>query len=209
MKTFLAFALVAACILLYGRAADPAPAKPASAPANPLIDYQGFEKVAAEVAPVREKRRLTEEQFAAMAKEPGAVVLDARSADKFAMRHIAGAVSLPFTDFTAESLAKVIPKKDTPVLIYCNNNFSGARASMMRKKAAPADFVTRVEGRQQQVKEARDRGEVWGQGAASLNISTYIALATYGYTNVYELGPLLNVNETSLPFVGTEISGGK
>ena len=41
---------------------------------------------------------------------------------------------------------------------------------------------------------------------ASLNISTYIALATYGYTNVYELGPLLDVKTTKLPFDGTEVS---
>jgi hypothetical protein len=44
---------------------------------------------------------------------------------------------------------------------------------------------------------------------ASLNISTYIALATYGYTNVYELGPLLDVRTTTLPFAGTEVSGAR
>lgn len=143
---------------------------------NPLIDYAGFRKIAAEVQPVRERRRLTEEQFAAMATEPGTVVLDARSADKFALRHIRGAVSLPFTDFTAESLARVIPAKDTRVLIYCNNNFLGAPRSLA-SKGAPA----------------------------SLNISTYIALATYGYTNIYELGPLLDVATTKLSFDGTEM----
>ena len=40
---------------------------------------------------------------------------------------------------------------------------------------------------------------------ASLNISTYIALATYGYTNIYELGPLLDVATTKLPFVGRDV----
>lgn len=92
------------------------------------------------------------------------------------MRHIRGAVSLPFTDFTAESLARVIPAKNTRVLIYCNNNFLGAPVSLA-SKAAPA----------------------------SLNISTYIALATYGYTNIYELAPLLDVATTKLPFEGTEV----
>lgn len=144
---------------------------------NELIDYPQYFRIAREVQPVREKHRLTEEQFAAMAAEPGTVVLDARSADKFLMRHIKGAVSLPFTDFTAESLAKAIPAKATRILIYCNNNFRGAPISLT-SKAAPA----------------------------SLNISTYVALATYGYTNIYELGPLLDVTTTKLPFEGTELS---
>jgi hypothetical protein len=148
--------------------------------ANPRIDYGGFRKIAADVQPIREARRLTERQFAEMAADPDTIVLDARSADKYTLRHIRGAVSLPFTDFTADSLARVIPTKSTRVLIYCNNNFRGAPESM------PAKRVT-----------------------MSLNISSYIALAGYGYTNVYELGPLLDVRTTSLPFVGTEVSSGK
>ena len=144
---------------------------------NELIDYKKYLQIAREVQPVREKRRLTEEQFAAMAAEPGTVVLDARSADKFKLRHIKGAVSLPFTDFTERSLAKALPEKTTRVLIYCNNNFRGAPISLESKA-----------------------------GPASLNISTYIALATYGYTNVYELGPLLDVKTTKLVMEGEEIS---
>src|SRR6187399_493482 len=147
---------------------------------NPRIDYAQFQKIVAQVQPTREQRRLTEEQFAKMAAEPGTIVLDARSADKYALRHITGAVSLPFTDFSEESLAKVIPTKGTRVLIYCNNNFRGAPNSIFGKRAP-----------------------------ASLNISTYIGLASYGYTNVYELGPLLDVTTTKLSFTGTEVSPGK
>jgi 3-mercaptopyruvate sulfurtransferase SseA len=95
MKTLLPCILLAASLL---PAADKIP--------NPLIDYARFREIAKEVEPLREKRRVTEEQFAAMAAEAGTVVLDARSADKYAQRHIRGAVSLPFTDFTAEVLAK-------------------------------------------------------------------------------------------------------
>lgn len=144
--------------------------------ANPLIDYAQFQKIARNVAPLREARRLTEEQFATLAAEPGTVVLDARSADKYALRHLRGAVSLPFTDFTTESLAKAISEKTTRVLIYCNNNFVGAPRSLASKSPP-----------------------------ASLNISTYIALATYGYTNIYELGPLLDVATTTLRFEGSEV----
>ena len=144
---------------------------------NPLVDYKGFLKVVSQVESVRENRRLTEAQFAEFSAQPGTIVLDARSADKFQLRHLVGAVSLPFTDFTAPSLAQVIPSKTTRVLIYCNNNFRGAPISLASKSAP-----------------------------ASLNISTSIALQTYGYTNVYELGPLLDVATTKLPFAGTEVS---
>lgn len=112
-----------------------------------------------------------------MASEPDTLVLDARSGDKFRLRHIRGAISLPFTDFTAKTLAAAIPAKETRVLIYCNNNFEGDRVSFA-SKAAPA----------------------------SLNISTFVSLATYGYRNVYELGPLLDVRTTSLLFEGTAVA---
>ena len=43
--------------------------------------------------------------------------------------HIAGAVNLPLTDFTATSLAAVIgADPGRRILIYCNNNFSNHRA---------------------------------------------------------------------------------
>jgi phage shock protein E len=143
---------------------------------NELIDYRKYLQIALEVQPVREHRRVTEEQFIAASAERGTIVLDARSADKFKLRHVKGAVSLPFTDFTAEALAKVIPEKTTRVLIYCNNNFRGSPVSLATKRPP-----------------------------ASLNISTYVALATYGYTNIYELGPLLDVRTTKIVFEGEEV----
>ena len=38
---------------------------------------------------------------------------------------------------------------------------------------------------------------------ASLNISTYIALYTYGYRNVYELAPLVDPAKSKLTLVGS------
>lgn len=166
MKTTLLTLLLTSSSLL---AADRIP--------NQLIDYPQFVRIAERSGSAREQRRVTEDQFMELAARPDTVVLDARSADKFAMRHIKGAVSLPFTDFTEASLAKAIPTKTTRVLIYCNNNFRGS----------PAAFASK-------------------SPAASLNISTYIALTTYGYTNVHELGPLLDVAKTRLPFEGSEVA---
>ncbi len=161
------------CLLLAAPAID---AKNPNIP-NSLINYPKFLQIATDTQSTRAQHRLTEEQFAKLAAEQGTIVLDARSADKYALRHIEGAVSLPFTDFTAEALAKAIPEKTTRILIYCNNNFRGAPVAFAPKSAP-----------------------------ASLNISTYIALATYGYTNIYELGPLLDIKTTKLVFEGTEVT---
>ncbi|HEX2750635.1 MAG TPA: rhodanese-like domain-containing protein [Verrucomicrobiales bacterium] len=171
------FALITATLALTASAQPPA-AKQKAAPSipNPQIDYRRFMKIAAAAESLRESHRLTEEQFIAAAAQPGTVVLDARSADKFALRHIKGSVNLPFTDFTVESLAKVIPAKTTKVLIYCNNNFTGSPAAFASKSAP-----------------------------AALNISTFVSLTTYEYTNIYELGPLKDVKNTKIVFEGAEV----
>jgi rhodanese-related sulfurtransferase len=143
---------------------------------NRLIDYNGFQKIVVSSAQERESRRLSEAQFMAMMKEQGVIVLDARSATRYQQMHVLGAVNLPFTEFTEASLAAVIPNKDSKILIYCNNNFEGSQTAFISK--APA---------------------------ASLNLSTYTSLKAYGYTHIYELGPLLNVATTKLPFAGSEV----
>lgn len=143
---------------------------------NRLINYGAFKKIVVQSAQERESRRLTEEQFITMSNDQNVVLLDARSASRYTLRHIKGAKSLPFTEFTASSLSAVIPNKNTKILIYCNNNFEGS----------PTAFASKAP-------------------AASLNLSTYTSLKAYGYNNIYELGPLLNISTTKIPFAGTEV----
>jgi hypothetical protein len=140
--------------------------------ANPAIDMQGYLRAAAEAAEHRESRRLSEEDFIRMSREPGTVILDARSGEKYNELHIKDAINLSFPDITVESLNSTLPDKNTRILIYCNNNFVGAEKAFPTK--APV---------------------------ASLNISTYISLYSYGYRNVYELGPLLDIKTSKLDFV--------
>jgi rhodanese-related sulfurtransferase len=140
---------------------------------NPNIDFAAHRRAVMETGRLRETRRVSEDRFLELAAEPGTVILDARSESKFRMRHIKGAVSLPFTEFTETNLANVIPDKTTRVLIYCNNNFEGDRVAFAAKKAP-----------------------------AALNLSTFANLTLYGYTNVIELGPLLDVAKTKIPFEG-------
>ena len=146
----------------------------AADPGNPRIDYQGFARDVAEVGKLRATRRVSEAEFIRMAAEPGTVVLDARSERLYRLRHLKGAINLSYPDFTAATLAAVIPGRDTRVLIYCNNNFVGLPDSMPVKAVA-----------------------------AALNVSTFVALHTYGYRNVYELGPAVD-HTTRLVFAGDE-----
>ncbi|MFA6986048.1 MAG: rhodanese-like domain-containing protein [Arenimonas sp.] len=137
---------------------------------NPAIDMDGFLRVSRQAAEHRQSHRVSEQDFLRMSREPGTIVLDARSAEKYRLLHVHGAINLSFPDITVDSLAQTIPDKSTRILIYCNNNFSGA------EKPFPAKMAS-----------------------ASLNLSTYIALYNYGYRNVYELGPLIDVHATKLP----------
>ena len=38
--------------------------------------------------------------------------------------------------------------------------------------------------------------------SASLNVYTFNMLYAYGYTNVYELGPLIEIDKSRIPFEG-------
>ena len=83
------------------------------------------------------ERRVTEQQFLNMASQPGTVVFDARSDDKYQRLHIKGAKHLDFTEITADNLSRVIPVKSTRVLIYCNNNFLNEPAAFAPKHRPP------------------------------------------------------------------------
>jgi phage shock protein E len=145
-------------------------------PENPRIDMVAYLQVADEAAKHRESRRISEGDFIRMSHDPGTVILDARSPEKFAQMHVKGAVNLSFSDMTVESLASLFPDKRTRILIYCNNNFENS------EKAFPTKIAR-----------------------ASLNLSTYIALYSYGYRNVFELAPLLDPATAKIEFEGTEV----
>ena len=143
----------------------------AAAQVNPAIDMEGYLRVSREAAAHRQARRLTEAEFIRMSREPGTVILDARSKQRFDELHVKGAINLSFPDIALDSLAGTIPDKATRILIYCNNNFVNAESAFPKKLAS-----------------------------ASLNLSTYIALYNYGYRNVYELGPLIDIRSSKLEF---------
>jgi hypothetical protein len=83
---------------------------------------------------------------------------------------------LPFTDFTASFFAKVVPDEDTQILNYGADNFLGSSKAFASKSPA-----------------------------TSLTLSTCTSLSAYGYTNVFELSPLLNVATTKILFEGIKV----
>ena len=141
--------------------------------ANPAIDMPGYLAAAVAAAELRESHRVSEQEFLRLAAIPGTIVLDARSREKFDQLHVAGAVNLSFPDIAVASLRSMIPDERSRILIYCNNNFVDAEGPFPSKLPA-----------------------------ASLNLSTFIALYTYGYRNVWELGPQLDLAHSILPFEG-------
>lgn len=162
---------LAACGLLLLALYAPLAASDRQPMANPAIDSAAFLRLANEAAHHRQSRLVSEDDFIRLALLPGTVILDARSRPKYDAPHVRGAVNLSFPDITVASLAATLPSLDAIILIYCNNSF----------RDAPDPFPTKLP-------------------AAALNLSTYTALYTHGYRNVYELGELLEVRTTRIAF---------
>lgn len=157
-------------------------------------DSAGFLKAAAEAEKLRVKRRVSAEAFARMAKEPGTIVLDARGAIDYGQLRVKGSINLPYTAMAEESLRKVIPNRDTRILIYCRNNIVSQRPEQaFPAKTAPIrEFKYPVEF---------DPPQIPKTFGAGLNIPTYITLYIYGYQNVWELDPAVDPNNSPVEFV--------
>ncbi len=149
------------------------PASAQTSGGSPLIDFDGYTALTAEVAPVRRARLISLADFNARAAKRDVLILDARSSQAFAEGHIKGAVNLPLPDFTAEALADLIGKNPgREILIYCNNNFINNRRPVVTKSVKLA-----------------------------LNIQTFINLYGYGYRNVYELGEAVDMDAPQVRWV--------
>jgi rhodanese-related sulfurtransferase len=169
----IAFPLLLLC------AAAPAVAQPSSL--NPQMDYDGHVALIQEVRPYRLARLVDWESFAAAARQPGVLILDARSEGQFAEGHIRGAVNLPLPEFSVERLAEVIgADRDRPILIYCNNNFRDDRPPVLLKSLRLA-----------------------------LNISTFTHLYGYGYRNIRELNDVVTMGDPRIGWVQGPAQGGR
>ncbi len=161
------------------------------------VSFDDFKALVDEVEPHRAQRLIDFNTFLRMSKEPNTIVLDARSAFRFERKHLVGARSLPFTDFTTENLKTLIPDPNTRILIYCNNNFDGDTV----------DFATKAAPRFDAPLQALER-QILGNRKPmmlALNVPTFINLYGYGYRNVYELNELVSINDPRVQFAGSVV----
>lgn len=161
------------------------------------VSFEDYKGLVAEVEAHRASRLIDLSTFLKLSQEPGVIILDSRSTDRYERIHVKGAKHLAFTDFTQDSLGHIIPSFDTKILIYCNNNFKGNPVDFTSKIALPRPPPGRAEANQFAA-QARPR-------MMALNVPTYISLYGYGYHNVYELDELVNVQDPRIAFEGTVV----
>ena len=150
------------------------------------VDFEGFLKLSEETYQYRKDRLIDLDLFLEMAKDSNTIILDTRSDKMYQMKHVKGAVHLNFADFNVFDLMRVIPSRDTRILIYCNNNINDDELFFPSKIARP---VTPSEK----------------PISLALNIPTFINLYGYGYRNIYELSSLVSVRDSRIQFEGTTI----
>ncbi|UXN02811.1 rhodanese-like domain-containing protein [Bartonella sp. HY406] len=162
-----------------------------------LVDLDNFLVLAKKVQPHRSTRLLHLDEFLELSRKDNVILLDARSARAFSIAHLKGAINLDFTDFSQAALQRIIPDKNTTILIYCNNNFSGQENNLLLASA----FPSKVAINQQAIGSSLPI-------MLALNLQTYINLYGYGYTNVYELADLVPVTDPRIVFEG-EVNSSK
>lgn len=159
-----------------------------------LVDYDVFMNLTNEVAAYRKDRLINFKTFTKYSKVKNTIILDTRSAEMFARKHIKGAVNLNFSDFTQDNLASIIPNQNTRIIIYCNNNIDDDQIHFTSKMVLPK-FTTINDLNSQNSKVV----------TLALNIPTFINLYGYGYKNVYELSELVSVKDNKIKFEGTDV----
>lgn len=160
-----------------------------------LVDIDAFIDLLDQVKPHRAKRIVSLDQFVEMGSSKNTVILDTRSKAMYDSLHVKGAIHLNFSDFTQGTLSELIPDKNTRILIYCNNNF----IEPLTLTSSPY-FVSKVAMPEMDL----DLGAMRGSLTLALNIPTYINLFGYGYENVYELGELVDMDDTRIQFEGVQ-----
>ena len=82
-----------------------------------------------------------DEAITMMEEESGYIILDVRTPEEFADKHILGAVNIPNETITAEEIPE-LPDKDQLILVYCR---SGNRSKQASEKLAALGYTNVVE----------------------------------------------------------------
>ncbi len=190
-----------------------------------LVSFTDYSALTEQVKSIRADRLIDLHTFNQFAAQPNTVILDTRSDSMYNAKHVKGAIHLNFSDFNEANLRQLIPDRSTRILIYCNNNFMQDIQLSMEdvyfpsKMSAPVLIAPDLKfgnnnrsrsGYQVEPVDAQSIEEVEipsesRQYTLALNIPTFINLYGYGYTNVYELGELVNTADPNLLFEGTAV----
>ena len=82
-----------------------------------------------------------DEAITMMEEESGYIILDVRTPEEFADKHIPGAVNIPNETIGAEEIPE-LPDKDQLILVYCR---SGNRSKQASEKLAALGYTNVVE----------------------------------------------------------------
>ena len=74
-------------------------------------------------------KSISQQEAKQMMDSGNVLVLDVREQDEYSTGHIGGAVLLPVGTINADTASKVIPSKDTTVLVYCRSGNRSKKAS--------------------------------------------------------------------------------
>lgn len=100
----------------------------ANAPEDNAIAYY---KQAEVLNGLRESRQVGIHDITEMLKDKKTVLLDTRSDEDFRRLHIRGAKHLSYADFTTDKLTKLLPDKNTRVIVYCDRAIMNPLTRMM------------------------------------------------------------------------------
>ena len=79
--------------------------------------------------------------IAMMEKESGYIILDVRTPEEFADKHIPGAINIPNETISTEEIPE-LPNKDQLILVYCR---SGNRSKQASEKLVALGYTNIVE----------------------------------------------------------------
>lgn len=203
MKTAIIFtALAVASVFILQAGSAPSESGVKLPPEAIVCDSEGFLKAAQEAERSRVSKRIDEVTFAKMCQEPNTIVLDARSNEHWKQLRVKGSVNLPYTEFSAKALERLVPTRETRILIYCRNNLVDTRpqGAFPVEPQQPTRFLTNTDSVPHPYPDDFNPPQIPKAFQAGLNIPTYITLHIYGYKNVWELSSAVDPNNSAIHF---------
>lgn len=83
-------------------------------------------------------RQVTAEQLSQWLKDGSVVLVDLRSKEQFAQKHLHGAINLPVTELTDAVVSKLLPRKDVRIVTYCDDQLFPTRRIALTTLGVPS-----------------------------------------------------------------------